>query len=325
MHNDIERYVLSKGKAIGLKEAKATVMENSYSNKVYRIDSGRKRVILKVIIDPLISEKRVAEKEVLLMNLFSDIAPRVLLADSFDGHPAIFMEYLKGPALSDTKITRKDLLRCARLLARIHSVKISPKIRSAIARKYLKVPEENLDGSIEWLKSFGKRDEIVNRAIIVYRKFRRYYSENITAFTPVICHGDFKLNNIIKGGNSLKAIDWEAALVGDPAYDINVLLWVADAEGERLLSKELREDLLDEYLRIRPDATLRKRMTVYYNIANLQALFWIIRAYLAYNSGRVIRESSKEEFRSVIKSNLRRFEKAKLGNKKLMLYLYKND
>lgn len=260
----------------------------AYSNNVYRISSNSNEYVLKVIVDPKMNENKIADKEKVLLHRFDSVSPRLVSAGRIDGHPYILMEKLKGKVLTQSKIDKKDLVNLAKLLSEIHSTKVNSRIKLLLNRKYLKVPEENLEGTLKWLRKFGVKDPLKSEIIGAYKKLRGYYSKRISRFDPVICHGDFKLGNIIRTDKGLITFDWETALIGDPAYDIAVFLFTSDSEKK--LSENQKEIFIKNYQNNRYDPTLRKRIEIYYNLANLQAMFWSLRDYIGYNNKNELKE-----------------------------------
>lgn len=302
----VKQYVLKRLGLLGVSSnaAKVKVENEAFSNAVYGINTGSKSFILKIVSDPVVNEKKIAEKEVALLRKFKEITPKVILLDTFENHPAIFMEKLKGKSLSRLKPTTRDLAESAHLLALVHSTKIEPKLIKLLARKYEKVPQENLEILIHWLNKFDGGNSLKSRIVAQYKRLHKYYRNSNLHFRPTLCHGDFKLGNIIKSGSELKLIDWEAAIIGDPAYDLAVFFYTSDFENDkRLLSNKQKELFLDRYLELRSDPTLKMRIGVYYKLANLQNLCWSVRRFLGYK---------QKEYLKDINSSLDELEKMKL-------------
>jgi thiamine kinase-like enzyme len=301
----VKDYVIKRlGLSSNSSKVKVKAEVESYSNAVYTISTGSRSFILKIVSDPVINERKIAEKEVALLKKFKRIAPKVILLDSFEGHPAIFMERLKGKSLSESKKTAWDLKESARLLVQIHSARIEPKLVELLSRKYEKVPQENLGTTVQWLRKFKRESPIKSKIIAQYRRLHKYYVDSGLSFRPVLCHGDFKLGNVIKSGSKLKVIDWETAIIGDPAYDLAVFFYTSDFErSKKLLSERQKRLFLNSYLALRPDPTLARRIGVYYKLAMLQSLCWSVRSFLGYGQkGRL----------GSINSSLKRIEKLKL-------------
>ncbi|WP_335743574.1 phosphotransferase family protein [Salicibibacter kimchii] len=90
-----------------------------------------------------------------------------------------------------------------------------------------------------WLKRYerAKTEDIPE-----YENLKKWLTENIPADgETTVIHNDFKFNNLLfsKDLSEIKAVvDWEMATIGDPLFDLGVVLsyWIQDDDPELLQS-----------------------------------------------------------------------------------------
>ncbi len=309
---NIRQLVLKNAKRLNIstKNLEIQRFENAYSNLVYKISSGKKNVVLKVFNDSLVDENKIAEKELALLQKFKGISPKVLFVDTLLGKPAIFEEFVAGSQLTGRRLSNEDVYQIAELLAKIHSAKIDVKIKNLLKRDYVKVPGENLENIIAWLKKVDNKNVFAPRIIKIYERIKNHYAANLKP-KRAICHGDFKLLNIVKTHKGLKIFDWELALIGDPAWEVAVFFYFAEHKFDKtFFSKQQLNTLLKTYLKLRPDTELKNRMHLYYCFMPLQNLLWNVREYFAFNvlNEREIVSGAKEKLRKKIEKELAKLE-----------------
>ncbi len=79
--------------------------------------------------------------------------------------------------------------------------------------------------------------------------FLRYHLDDISAESYVVCHGDVNHNNwLLSDVNELFLIDWDGAMLADPAVDVGMLLYwyVPEQEWSSWMS-HYGEELTDDF------------------------------------------------------------------------------
>ncbi|MCB0209457.1 MAG: aminoglycoside phosphotransferase family protein [Anaerolineae bacterium] len=179
--------------------------------------------------------------------------------------PYMVLEYVAG-AVKQTW-DRADLEAHARTLARLHRQKFN--VHGAVGQLS--------DASYDFLHRFDVAVEywrthhpylleipIVQRLL---PRIRHYIAGNNDLFTGLrrfcLVHGDAHPQNILFDGDRLRYIDWEWAVVGDPACDIAMIGWDIPTHWQMELTGERLEEFIEAYLALEPDDTLRRRRDVW--------------------------------------------------------------
>jgi thiamine kinase-like enzyme len=90
---------------------------------------------------------------------------------------------------------------------------------------------------------------------------------NVECEEKVVCHGDVNHNNwLLSEDNQLYLIDWDGAMIADPAIDLGLLLYW-------YISKENWEDWLNMYGKMLTDH-LRLRMKWYVALQTVSSIQW---------------------------------------------------
>lgn len=96
---------------------------------------------------------------------------------------------------------------------------------------------------------------------------RHFITANNDLFTRLrrftLVHGDAHPQNILFDGDRLCFIDWEWAVIGDPACDVAMIGWDVATGWQMELTGERFERFLDAYLALESDDTLRQRRDVW--------------------------------------------------------------
>ena len=119
--------------------------------------------------------------------------------------------------------------RVAKLLKKIHRSKPLLTMLRRLGKNPV-YPEMLLNHFENEVDMDLKNDESVIRA---YEYLQKYLPQMTPKFLAV-CHGDMNHNNwMITEKNELYLIDWESAIIGDPAFDVGPLLYWYVPEHER--------------------------------------------------------------------------------------------
>ncbi|MDE3839950.1 phosphotransferase [Bacillus methanolicus] len=143
---------------------------------------------------------------------------------------------LKPPEMNDTRV--------AKLLRKIHQSKPLLGMLTRLGKSPLQ-PETLLHMIEKELDSNLLELPAVNNA----RDFLRKEVANIHCDEKVVCHCDVNHNNwLLSDDNQLYLIDWDSAMIADPAIDLGLLLYwyIPENEWESWLNRygtELTEDL----------------------------------------------------------------------------------
>ena len=242
----------------------------------YKVSTNKGNYVLKIVIDYIQDERKVAMREYNFLKVFKKITPKVLSFDmKFFSHPAILMEFVEGGTLEKTKWTDKEAREVAKLLAKVHSFRISNNIKKLLKVTQPKVPFPVEDARL-WISKLKDKSAA--------KKLIKIYSEAIkskpTDFKPTICHGDFKQLNIIKSKQGLKLVDWECTDIADPAADFAQLFWSADC-WKTAPNKRQRKIITSEYQKFRKEKNnFEERINWYYFNKDLLEILWSIRYYI---------------------------------------------
>ncbi|MBS4191682.1 phosphotransferase family protein [Bacillus sp. FJAT-49705] len=127
-------------------------------------------------------------------------------------------QWLNGRELNHTEMNN---VRVAKLLKKIHSSKPLLGMLKRLGKSplspemLLRIIEEQLDGDL-------KQDKTVIHSI----EFLRKEILNIRCDEKTVCHCDVNHNNwLLTENNQLYLIDWDGAIIGDPAIDLGSILY----------------------------------------------------------------------------------------------------
>jgi aminoglycoside phosphotransferase (APT) family kinase protein len=143
--------------------------------------------------------------------------------------PAFVMRFVDGDALEPgleperppAAAVRARSLAAAALLARLHSLE---------ARK-LGVGHEPRFGPGEEIEKWARAFESVEPAYRAGHQtvMTRLLASLPPAVAPAVCHGDFRLGNMLcRDDRILAVIDWEIWSRTDPRLDLSWMLWISD-------------------------------------------------------------------------------------------------
>lgn len=200
------------------------------TNRSFLIDADDKLLVLRnnSPISEALDLNRAAEADALHLADKAGLCAPVIHCDS--DHQYLVTRYIEGEPWSEDG--ENALKQLAQLLRNIHAlppIDTHLDIETKIASYW-----RSIDASAEFYKELQEIDEKAQRHIAVADSL----SDGIC-----LCHNDLLPANLITANNrKLYAIDWEYAAMGDPFYELAVIV------EERGLVKQQQKLLLSEYL-----------------------------------------------------------------------------
>lgn len=189
------------------------------------------------------------------------IVPKLLWTKRMENGDVITaQQWLKGRELKPNEMKSKNV---AELLYKIHSSQPLLLMLSRIGKEPV-TPQLLLNGLLEQLKPTWF---VLNSTVTEAIGFLKQAVKDVDYPEKVVCHSDINHNNWLLGqeGN-LYLVDWDQAIIADPALDLAMLLyWYIDvAEWEKWLLNY--GTVLDDSLRL--------RMHWYMVTETLLLMFW---------------------------------------------------
>jgi len=225
------------------------------SNANFLVNAGGSKFVFRLNMHPKNREKIMEEFESLRLIDGKGIGPKPWVLDTsrkiFDSEFMI-INYTDGEDAKKVKPYKGEigLKRLAKLLSKIHSVKISGKL------KKLHWEKENLDYQemIKHLKTFyidyivkHSKNKLLKKMISgTYNKVKKNIPENI-GYDLILTQGDFCEQNIIINGSKYSLIDFESLGLSNRFAEI---AFVFTTFKERPFNKKQRAVFLNEYKRI---------------------------------------------------------------------------
>jgi thiamine kinase-like enzyme len=127
-------------------------------------------------------------------------------------------QWLNGRELKPNEMNDEKV---AKLLRKIHRSEPLKGMLSKLGKQplmpetYLKMVQGGLDNELMQIPSVKKSVEFLAREV-----------QHLNCDKFVVCHGDVNHNNWLLGeNNQLYLIDWDSAMIGDPAIDLGLLLY----------------------------------------------------------------------------------------------------
>ncbi|MDQ0215743.1 thiamine kinase-like enzyme [Oikeobacillus pervagus] len=146
------------------------------------------------------------------------IVPKLIWTKRLENGDVITaQQWLNGRELKPVEMMSEQVVK---VLKKIHSSKPLLMMLKRLGKRHnqpemmLKKITMNLDDEI--LQYPGVKESI---------QFLQYELKNIYCEELVVCHGDVNHNNWLQTDNQLYLIDWDNAMIGDPAIDIGSLLY----------------------------------------------------------------------------------------------------
>lgn len=182
------------------------------TNNSYLLTAGSRRLVLRLNTpdSDSLDINRAAEAEALACAHRADLSAPLVYCDP--GHRYLVTEYIQGQAIRLAHPRHLALL--ARLTADIHSL---PVIQASLNYR---TKAETYWRRIESEAYFAED-------LIHLREQVRDHLDAAEALceTPVLCHNDLVAGNLVLlDEGALRAIDWEYAAMGDPFFDIALIV-----------------------------------------------------------------------------------------------------
>ena len=204
-------------------------------------------VVLRLVPDAVLARKEEVFQEQAAGQGFP--APAVYVsggADSGLGQPFVVMAYATGApplaGLDGVAALRRlpylvralpDLL--GRVMARLHHLDPAP-FRDALDARTMAIDTDGLvDALRQWSTGLGRED--------LARAAKRLAQLRPPGRSPVVCHGDLHPFNVLVDGDTWTLVDWTAAILADPEYDVaytTMLLEHPPLTGPGLLAPVIR-------------------------------------------------------------------------------------
>jgi thiamine kinase-like enzyme len=171
------------------------------------------------------------------------IVPKLIWTKRLENGDVITaQQWLNGRELKQSEMNHK---RVASLLRKIHSSKPLATMLKRIGKTSIG-PEMLLQAIEEGLDADLKERVMVSKSI----EFLKNEVENIQCEEKTVCHCDVNHNNwLLTDDNQLFLIDWDGAMIADPAIDLGMLLYWYIPKQEwsnwiELYGRTLTEDLM---------------------------------------------------------------------------------
>lgn len=219
--------------------------ESGLTNDSYLLEANGKKFVLRInsLNSAVLDLNRPIELEIIQSASRVGIGAKLKYSDP-DGKYLVF-DYIEGQQwLAELSTTASGISKLVSLLRAIH--RLDP------VSHYLDVQNK---ASIYW-QSVRVDKHLANAILPINLEVRSHIEKAMAANThPCLCHNDLVPANIIKSSNhKLCAIDWEYASMGDPYFDMAV---VVEAHG---MDQTSIFQLLRDYHGLVPDRAKLRRL-----------------------------------------------------------------
>jgi aminoglycoside phosphotransferase (APT) family kinase protein len=200
--------------------------------------AGHERIVLKVAppgLEPV--RNRDVARQARLMRALDGAdgvrVPKVFFED--DGNPPEVSPFhamnvvageclepiLQAPTPDVMPLVPPRAFAAARMLAALH--RVDPAAAGLVGER-----ETSLDAEIKrWTRAFETVDETMNARYLEAEEL--LFATKPAGLPPVICHGDYRLGNMLCEGDEVAAlIDWEIWSLSDPRLDLAWFLFFTD-------------------------------------------------------------------------------------------------
>ncbi|MEX2470195.1 MAG: choline/ethanolamine kinase family protein [Pseudohongiellaceae bacterium] len=217
---------------------------NGKSNDTFLVAGGNEQFVVR-INSPAhrLGVDRTAELQILTDIAAREYAPSVVFASE----EILVTRYVTGGHPQPDQC-RSWLDRAGRLFRTIHT---TPTRVTTIL--------DPLQHAINYCKAIENPDRLITACLE-----KLLQRPQVTPDDVCLCHNDLLFENIISNTAGWVAIDWEYASLGDPAFDLAVLVETIDADDSEL------EILLDAYGSQHP----RDRINYYRDLYRLIEIMW---------------------------------------------------
>lgn len=276
-------------KSLKLKVQSIEELGRGVNNINYLIKTKNQKFNFRLNIDLKKPEK--SREEFNSLNLIKklNISPKPV----FLGKNFIILEYVEGRQFSGN-LTPKFLKNLAKVVAKIHSIKLSNKIKNKLRREQLNLKNKDLRFMLSYIKKNLKNRELLNiisnakKCLIEIQK----KLEKFRKIKKVITHGDICEQNIlITSKDKLLLIDFEDLALRDPAFELSKIFM----DFKEIFTVRQMEIFYDEYLKNKKDKTLWERVNLYNSFIIFDVFVWSIYHVLSLNR--------KEMYKSFLEKN----------------------
>jgi thiamine kinase-like enzyme len=188
------------------------------------------------------------------------IVPKLLWTRRLENGDVISAQrWISGRELKSSEMKGQ---RVTQLLQKIHRSKELLEMFKRIGNKPL-TPQLIVDEITKRVSEFEYEAETIHKALFYLKE----QIDQVNHHEFVVCHCDINHNNwVLSGEDELFLIDWDGAMVADPALDLGLLLyWYIPINDWR--------DWLGKY-GVKLDDDLGKRMHWYVVSQTIYAIFW---------------------------------------------------
>ncbi|HWQ75694.1 MAG TPA: aminoglycoside phosphotransferase family protein [Syntrophomonas sp.] len=285
--------------AQALQKAEVAYLAQGEYNLNYTVTVGTRKFVLRINTgSQMLLENQIAyEYKALQLLSVSGVTPcPYYLDDSRRELPygLLIMEFLPGDPLDYSS----DLRHAARTLARIHGLDFNASATEFLVKEpgpftgiYNEV-ERLLDSYLACSRARSETARLL-KEIFVLAGDRKKGEQYLLAEPWLrVINTELNSHNFIVNRQTDRCflIDWEKPIYGEPAQDLSMFLIPTTTLWKRdyILSREEKEDFLDEYRRHLPPClyadTLRDRVEMFTFFTQLRAVAWCAMAWAEYTS-----------------------------------------
>jgi len=242
----------------------------------YLITTPKNKIVLRKDIDK--STKGKLKREYLALKAIKklDIAPIPLyFQQSSKIGSFILLKYVEGIPLNkgNYKLSLSVIKKLAREVAELHSVPVFS-LRKRLPLEFhkpssylkeIRAYKKQLKPYVKSKKFFLWIDEMYYRFNSLSKNFKFQYGY-------CLIHSDIQEQNIIIQNNKMKLIDWESAMISDPATEVSYIL---TQFGEPFTQRQ-KDQFIDEYLKNKKDTSLKERVEFYIPLRFFLDFLWSI-------------------------------------------------
>lgn len=187
----------------------------------------------------------------------------------------MLLEYINGHVLSKTsyELDSRLITKLAKEVALLHSIPIS-KLSKKLPKEF-----QNFEYYLYELKEYEKQFRPLVKSLEFYEflkkmydVFRSHFKNYKFKYGLSLIHSDVQEQNIIVSSKNLKFIDWESAMISDPATEVSYIV----TQFGKPFSLSERNLFLREYLTYKKDKSLRERVELYIPIKYYIDFLWSV-------------------------------------------------
>lgn len=242
----------------------------------YLITSSSKKIVLRINIDK--TSKNKLKREFMALRLIEklNIAPKPLhFQVKSDIGSFLLLEYFEGDTLNKTNyiLSSQLLTALAKEMAMLHSISISS------LKNKLPLEFQNFNYYLHELKEYKKQLRPLLKSPNLFKfmdemfmHFEKHLNNHHFRYRLCMIHGDVQEQNIILDSEMIKLIDWESAMISDPATEISYIV----TQFGKPFSLMEKNKFTNEYLKLRKDISLKERVELYVPIRYYMDFLWSI-------------------------------------------------